>query len=51
MNLKVFDLKLEINETRFLVQYDPCNCKCRLNENVCNAKQKWIREKCWCECK
>ena len=33
---------LEVNETTFLVQYDPCKC---------NAKQKWIRDKCRCECK
>ena len=28
-----------------------CKCKCGLNESVCNSKQKWSRDECWCECK
>ena len=24
-------------------------CKCGLNENVCNSKQKWNHDECWCE--
>ena len=39
MNLKVFNLISEVNETRFLVQQELCECKCGLNESVCNAKQ------------
>ena len=38
-------------ETRFLVQHDSCKCKCKLNESVCNLKQKWNRDECCCECK
>ena len=26
-------------------------CECRLNENVCNPKQKLNHHKCWYECK
>ena len=33
------------NERSFLVQHESCECKCDLNEKVCNSKQKW------CECK
>ena len=40
MNVKVFNLMLSVNETRFLVQHDFCECKCTLNESVCNSKQK-----------
>ena len=29
-----------VNKTRLLVQYKPCECKCGLNESVCNLKQK-----------
>ena len=28
------------NETRFLVQYESCECKCGLNGSVYNLKQK-----------
>ena len=42
---------LEVNETRFLVQYDPCKCNATQKSIVCNAKQKWIRDKCRYECK
>ena len=31
---------LGVNETRFLVQHESCKCKCKLNEIVCNSKQK-----------
>ena len=44
-------LMSEVNEMRFLVQHESCECKCRLNENVCNSKQKWNRDECGCECK
>ena len=41
----------EVNETRFLVQHQSCECKCRLNESVCNSKQKLKHDECWFECK
>ena len=40
MNVKVFDLMLGVNEIKFLLQCESCACKCKLNENVCNSKQK-----------
>ena len=30
----------KVNETRFSVQHESRDCKCRLNGNVCNSKQK-----------
>ena len=47
----VFNLMSEVNETRFLLQHESCECKCETNENVSNLKQKWNRDKCWCDCK
>ena len=51
MNVIVFNLMSERNETRFLVQHISCECKCQLNENLCNSKQKWKHNVCRCECK
>ena len=30
-----------VTETIFLVQHELCEDKCRLNENLCNLKQKY----------
>ena len=27
--------------SRFLVQHESCECKCRFSESICNSKQKW----------
>ena len=35
-----------VNETRFLVQHESCECRCGLNESVCNSNQKWIHNEC-----
>ena len=51
MNAKVFKLMSGIIETRFLVQNESSECKCRLNESLCNSKQKWNHNECRCECK
>ena len=40
-----------INEARFLVYHKSCECKCGLNESVCNSNQKWNHAECRCECK
>ena len=39
------------NETRFRVQHDWSECKCGLNESLCNLKQKWNHDEYRCECK
>ena len=41
----------EGNETRYVVQHESCECKCGLDESVCNTKQKWNHDECQCECK
>ena len=46
INVKVFNLILGANETKFLVQHESCECKCGLNESVCNSKQKWNHNEC-----
>ena len=39
MNLIVFNLVSEVNETRSFVQNELCESKCKLNEKVCNSKE------------
>ena len=51
MNVKVINSMLGVNETKFLIQHESFECKCRLNESACNSKQKWNHDKCWCDCK
>ena len=46
INVKVFNLVLDVNELTFLVQRESCECECRLNECLCNPKHKF-----WCQCK
>ena len=33
------------------VRFITCRCKCRLDANVCNNKQRCNEDKCRCECK
>ena len=40
-----------VNKTRFLVRLESCECICRLNESLCNSKQKGNCGGCWCVCK
>ena len=51
MNVNVFNLMFGVNETRFLVQHESCECKRGLKEKVRNSKQEWNHSECWCECK
>ena len=46
MNVKVFDLLSVINEGRPLVQHMSCECKCGLNERLCNLKQRKNHDEC-----
>ena len=39
------------NETRQIKWHETCKCICRLNEIICNNKQRWNKDKCRCECK
>ena len=39
-----------VNERSFLVQYELRQCACGLIKSMCNSKQKWKHDECWCEC-
>ena len=51
LNVKVFNLMSRTNETRHIEWHKTCKCKCRINANICNNKQRWNDDKCRCECK
>ena len=51
LNVKVFNLMSLTNETRSIKWHETCKCICRLNEIICNNKQRWNKNKCRCECK
>ena len=51
MNIKVFNLILRTNETRYIKWHETCKYKCRLDVSVCNNKQICNEDKCRCECK
>ena len=51
LNIKVFNLMSRTNETRHIAWHETCKCKCRLDESVCNNKQRWNEDKSRCECK
>ena len=50
-NVEVFNLMSRTNETRSIKWHETFKCICRLNEIICNNKQKWNKDKCRCECK
>ena len=39
------------NERRHKKWHKTCKCRCRLDANVCNNKQRWNEDKCRCKCK
>ena len=51
LNVKLFNLMSRTNETRFIEWHEACKCKCKLDEIVCNNKQRWNKNKFRCECK
>ena len=51
LNVKVFNLMSRTNETRHIKWHETCKYICRLNEIICNNKQKWTKDKCRYECK
>ena len=40
-----------MSETKDLLQQESCECKCGLNEKVCNSLQKSNHNECCCDCK
>ena len=51
VNIKVFNAMWRTNETRHIECHERCKCHCRLNDSVCNNKQRWNKGKSRCECK
>ena len=51
LNVRVFNLMLKTNETRFIKWHETCKCIFRLDGIICNSKQRWNEDKCRCECK
>ena len=51
LNVKVFNLMLRTNETRFMEWHETCKCECKFGANGCNNKQRWNKNKCRCKCK
>ena len=51
LNVKVFNLISRTNETRHIKSHGTCKCISRLDAIVCNNKQRWNEDKCWCESK
>ena len=51
LNVKVYYLMWRTNETRHIEQHETCKCKCRLDPNICNDKQRWNYDKFKSECK
>ena len=51
LNVKVFNLMSRTNETRHIKRHETCKCICRLDQFICNSKQRWNEDKCRCECK
>ena len=44
INVKVFNLMLGTNETRYIEWHESRKCKCRLDASVCNNKQRWNKD-------
>ena len=51
LNLSVFNMITQINESNTLTKYISCECKCSFDGKKCNSDQWWNNDKCWCECK
>ena len=51
VNIKAFNLMSKTNETKNIKWHETCKCECGLDAIVCNDKQRWNKNKCWCECK
>ena len=51
LNVKMCNLMSRTNETRHTEWHETWKCKCRLDANIYNNKQRWNNDKCRCECK
>ena len=51
INVKVFNMTTNRNETKTMAKHTLCDCKCKFNSTTCNSNQKWNNKTCQCECK
>ena len=51
INVKVLNLISFTNQTKHIEWDETCKCKCRLDSNACNNKQRWNEDKCRGECR
>ena len=51
LNVRVFSLMSQNNETRHIKWHETCKCICRLDKIICNSKQRRNEDKCRRECK
>lgn len=47
---KVFNIIIELKESKLLVRHISCDYECRFNGKKCNSNQKWNKYKYRCEC-
>ena len=50
LNLSVFNVITEINESKTLIKHISCECKCIFGGTKCSSNQWWNNDKCQCEC-
>ena len=41
INVKIFDMITNKNETNTMTKHFSCDCKCKFNRTTCNSNQKW----------
>ena len=46
LNLSIFNMITEINESKTLAKQISCECKCRFDGRKCNSNQWWNNDKC-----
>ena len=51
LNLSLFNMITEINESKTLAEHISCKCKYNFNGRKCYSNQKWKNNKCRCKCK
>ena len=50
LNLRVFNIVTEINESKTLTKYTSCKCECKFDGRKYNSNQEW-NNKYRCDCK
>ena len=51
INVKVFNMITNKNETKKVVKHTSCYCKCKFNSTTCNSNQIRNNDTCQCDCK